>query len=113
MNDNGVESVSLSISSKYYSDDLEEWISKHADTIEIYGSYNNLENSNDYPAMYECVHGVGSSNVCKKKNDVLYQTSNIIVLNKQICFFSGNSYLTPYTMIKRYEKVEKKEHSWN
>lgn len=102
MVESNVDCVAISLSSKCYSEELENWISHNSDKIEIYASYNNTLNSFDYPAQYESVIGVGTSEVVNSKDiDVLYKSNNIIVMSFGIKRYSGNSYLTPYTMLKR------------
>lgn len=43
MIDNKVSCVCISLSSAYYSEDLQTWINKHNKEITIYASYSNLE----------------------------------------------------------------------
>lgn len=99
MMENGIEYVSISYSGKYESEELEDWINKHSDKITIYASYNNYSNTLDYPAMYKNVIGVGC-NVTKKK-DVSVRNNRLIVCDGISLFsYQGNSYMTPYIMIK-------------
>lgn len=71
---NNVEKVNISLSSKEYSDELNNWISLHKDVIKIYASYNNLINSYDYPAMYDYVIASGSNkNIEYKDIDFNYK----------------------------------------
>lgn len=101
MADLNVDCVTISLSSKHYSEELENWISNNSDKIEIYASYNNTLNSFDYPAQYESVIGIGTFEVVNSKNiNILYKSNNIIVISSGLKRYSGNSYLTPYTMLK-------------
>ena len=101
MKDNDVNCVSVSLSSKYYSDKLETWIEDNRREIKVYASYNNELNSMDYPAMYKGAIGIGSSKkINSKKSDVIFHTNKIIMIGNGINYYHGNSYLTPYTMIK-------------
>lgn len=59
---NNISKVNISLTSKQYSKDLENWISQNKDSVQIYASYNNLLNSYDYPAMYDNVIASGSNN---------------------------------------------------
>lgn len=100
MKDNKVERVAISLSSRYYSDELEAWIADNSSEIKIYASYSNIANSFDYPAQYDGVIGVGTNDVLKnKENDILYKSCNIIAFTLKPGIYSGNSYLTPYAMI--------------
>ena len=99
---NDVKYVSISYSGKYESKKLENWIDKHSDEITIYASYNNYINTLDYPAMYKKVIGVGC-NVTKKR-DVSIRNNKLIVCDGSSFFsYEGNSYMTPYIMIKDQE----------
>lgn len=101
MKDNNVDYVSISLSSKFYSDKLEEWIKDNESEIKVYASYNNALNSLDYPAMYKGVIGIGSSKkINPKKDDIIFHTNKIIVIGNGINYYHGNSYLTPYIMIR-------------
>lgn len=103
MLDKKVDCVTISLSGKRYSEELEEWITRHCDDIKVYASYNNLLNTFDYPAQYDKVIGVGTNELLNGKDmDVLYRTHEIIVLSGGIKIYSGNSYLAPYTMLKNY-----------
>lgn len=101
MLENGVEYVSISLSSKYYSNELQQWITAHSDEITIFASYNNTINTLDYPAKYKNLKGVYSStNVEAKSIDVFFRSNNIILISDGIHFYRGNSYLSPYAMIQ-------------
>lgn len=96
-----VNCVVLSLSGKRYSEELEKWISAHINRIKIYACYNNLLNTFDYPAQYEGVVGVGTTDVMQHKDsDILYKSYNIIVMSPRIKYYQGNSYLAPYAMLK-------------
>lgn len=98
MLNNNVKKVDLSISTKIYSKDLENWIKEHNKSIQLYSSYNNLLNSRDYPAMYDYVIASGSnSKIPYKDFDTKYK-KNIIILNGKT--YEGNSYLSLYTLLK-------------
>lgn len=101
MLDSKVDCVAISLSSKRYAEELENWITQHKDKIKIYASYNNNWNSFDYPAQYEGVVGIGTEDTLNsKKEDILYRSYEIIVWCSKIKRYRGNSYLTSYTMIK-------------
>ena len=98
---NEVKFVCISLSSKYYSEDLQSWILENKDQITVYASYNNVINDLDYPAKYEGVIGIGSSlKIKKKKEDIIYKNSKIILISNGFYYFNGNSFLAPYTMLK-------------
>lgn len=97
-----VKIINLSLSTKKYSSDIQDWVNKNTD-IKVYASYNNLENSYDYPAMYENVYGCGKKGKIKtKENDYMYTSNKIVLLNDIKNKYEGNSYLTIYTSIKEY-----------
>lgn len=101
MKKNGVRYVSISLSSKFYSDEVQSWISKNKNDIVIYASYNNELNTLDYPAKYNDVIGVGSSpKIEKKKCDVIMKSSKIVLISNKLKFYYGNSFLTPYVMLR-------------
>lgn len=94
MEKNNVAKVNISMSTKFYSSELEEWIKEHPQ-IQIYCSYNNLVNTYDYPAMYENVIGSGiSKDIEYKDNDKKYHSNRIILFNKGVHFYKGNSFLS-------------------
>lgn len=112
MIDNKVNCVCISLSSAYYSEELETWINKHHEEITINASYSNLYNTIDYPAQYANVIGVGSGlRVTYKENDTKYRTNKILLIRKGIYLFNGNSYLAPMQMVsdKRKEKFYGKD----
>jgi hypothetical protein len=96
----GVKRINISLSSKIYSDDIQNWVTNHAD-IAVYASYNNKMNSYDYPVMYDGViaSGVSGEVVDFKKNDVKYKTKKIISAFS-LKLYSGNSYLSLISMLE-------------
>lgn len=103
MKENDVKRINISLSSKYKSYELEEWIKQNKD-IKIYCSYNNYFNSvKDYPAMYDSVVASGSNDKINYKTiDLKYNNNKIILINKNgIQFFEGNSFLSLYTMLSK------------
>lgn len=100
MLNNGVDKVNISLSSSFYSKELEKWISTNADYIKIYASYNNKINSLDYPAMYQNVIGSGYNKKIKYKDiDKTYKTNKILVWTNILEKYEGTSYLSPWTML--------------
>ena len=100
MKEYGVNRINISLSSKVYSTQLQEWIDNNPDII-VYASYNNKVNTFDYPAMYENVIASGEKNskIEFKKNDVKYKSKKIIsIRNKQL--YNGNSYLSLISMFE-------------
>lgn len=96
----GVNRINISLSSKVYSTQLQEWIDNNPDII-VYASYNNKVNTFDYPAMYENVIASGEKNskIEFKKNDIKYKSKKIIsIRNKQL--YNGNSYLSLISMFE-------------
>lgn len=100
MKNRGVKKINISLSSKIYSDDLQNWVSEHQD-IKIFASYNNKINTYDYPAMYEGVVASGKYNdVIKfKENDVKYNSMDIIGIFS-LKKYSGNSFLSLISMFE-------------
>ena len=71
----------------------------------VYASYNNELNTLDYPAGYKGVIGIGSSKKIKRKsNDVIFRTNRIVAFFNGIRYYEGNSYLTPYVMLRDSKK---------
>lgn len=100
MKENNISKVNISMSSKVYSKELEDWIDSNKDIVQVYASYNNLTNSRDYPAMYKNVISSGiSKNINFKDIDVKYRNNNIIVSSEPFKVYKGNSYLSLLTMI--------------
>ncbi len=105
MIENSVSKVNLSLSSKIYSEQLNQWINDHKDDIEIYASYNNNINSYDYPAMYSNVVASGKKSPIKFKDiDYSYASSNIIYIGSGVKLYEGNSYLSVLTLIRKSTK---------
>lgn len=74
--------------------------------MQIFSSYNNEDNSLDYPAMYEQVVASGSSqNIEYKENDRKYITNRILLWNQGVHYFEGNSFLSLETLLEK--QVEK------
>ncbi|CDE42591.1 putative uncharacterized protein [Clostridium sp. CAG:411] len=105
MKDRKVKFVSISLSSKFYSEELQEWINANKNKVIVYASYNNELNTLDYPAGYKGVIGIGSSKKIKRKsNDVIFRTNRIVAFFNGIRYYEGNSYLTPYVMLRDSKK---------
>lgn len=100
MLENDVDAVSISLSSKYYSEELEDWIEQNSNKMTIYASYSNEANTFDYPARYDGVIGVGTVDTPEIGNkDVVYRTNNLVTITSKLKIYKGNSFLAPYTMI--------------
>ena len=96
-----VKNVSISLSSKEYSSELENWIYKNSDRLTIYASYNNVANTYDYPARYEKVIGVGLCDTPDiKQRDIIFNSYKLIIISRNFKVYKGTSYLTPYVMMK-------------
>lgn len=101
MVENNVSIVNISLSSKFYSSELDNWIINHPE-IQIYASYNNKLNTSDYPAMYSEVIASGADdNIEYKEIDERYASNQIVLWNHGIHFFHGNSFLTVETIFER------------
>lgn len=99
MKENDVERINISLSSKYKSRELAEWIIDNPDIL-IFCSYNNQDNSFDYPAMLDGTISSGiSDKINYKEQDKKYPSYNIIIINNGLHFYSGNSYLSLETML--------------
>jgi uncharacterized protein YprB with RNaseH-like and TPR domain len=96
---NHIKKVNLSLSSKNYSVELENWIYNNRKEITVYCSYNNKINTLDYPAMYENVIASGHNNITYKECDIKYRSNRIIVL-PQIKTYEGTTFLSVITMLK-------------
>ena len=91
---NGVRYINISLSSKYYSEDLAKWINSNKDIV-IFCSYNNQNNTADYPANYKnTIASLQKGQKHKNVNCVIYRSNNIIVINKRIYYYKGNSFLS-------------------
>lgn len=102
---NNISKVNISLSSKQYSKDLENWISQNKDSIQIYASYNNLLNSYDYPAMYDNVIASGSNKKIDFKDiDKYYRKSTILVFPKMNSYH-GNSFLSMLTLVDDMKNI--------
>ena len=100
MLDNNISCICISLSSSYYSNELQDWLHQNASVVKVYASYNNTPNTFDYPAQYTDVIGVGSNPEIAYKNvDIKYRSSKVIIINHGIFFFDGNSYLAPLQLI--------------
>lgn len=100
MLDNDIDKVCISLSSSFYSKELEKIINNNRDNLEVYACYSNLYNTVDYPAQYSNVIGVGSNpKVAYKSSDIKYKSNKIILVNGGIYWYNGNSYLAPMQMI--------------
>ena len=88
-----------SLSSKRKSHELQEWI-KDNEEMRIYCSYNNKDNTYDYPAMLSGVTASGANKYIEyKPNDCKYNSNRIVIFNKGIHLFYGNSYLSIETLL--------------
>ena len=106
MIDKGVQYINISLSSKKYSESLNEIIHLNNKVVNVYSSYNNLTNSFDYPSMYKDVIASGyiNKNMEYKKNDEIYHSNKIIVFPYDYNIkYMGNSYLSMLTMLRDVE----------
>ena len=60
MENENIQYVNLSLSTKKREETLQEWLNNTE--LRVYSSYNNLLNSLDYPSMYENVIASGCDN---------------------------------------------------
>ena len=100
---NSVKKVNISLSNKKKYLELEKWIDEHKDTIKVFASYNNVHNTNDYPAMFKNVYASGTdSNIDYKSIDFHYRSNRIVMCHglKRIMLYRGNSFLSVYSMMK-------------
>lgn len=96
---NNIKIVNISLSSKQKSKKLQDWIDNNKD-VQIYCSYNNKDNTFDYPAMLSGVIGSGANrHIDYKDNDCKYSSNRIVLFNKGVYFFNGNSYLSIETLL--------------
>lgn len=103
MKENGVTNVNVSLSSKSYNQELADWIIQNSE-VRLFCSYNNKDNTLDYPAMLEGTISSGvSDKIMYKQEDRKYNSNSIIVINRGIHFYKGNSYLSLETMLS-YEE---------
>lgn len=97
---NGVKKINISLSSKNKSELVEKWINDNPEIL-IFCSYNNQINSYDYPAMFDRVIASGSNSKIKyKENDKHYCSNKLLIINKGIHFYNGNSYLSLETLLE-------------
>lgn len=89
-----VSIIVAGLSSNYYSEELKNYLQENQNNFYVYASYNNLEQSIDYPAMYPTVIGCGKTRSTAKSNDMLYRTSKIILLSMKPKLYNGNSFLS-------------------
>lgn len=99
MKEHNIKRVNISLSSKRKSNELQEWI-KDNEEVQIYCSYNNKDNTYDYPAMLAGVTASGANKYIEyKPNDCKYNSNRIVIFNKGIHLFYGNSYLSMETLL--------------
>lgn len=100
MKDKNINVINISLSSKKYSSEIENWIKSNPE-IKVYASYNNLANTFDYPAMYGETIGVGkrNANISYKERDKVYFNNRIIILPNLFKVYEGNSYLSLYEIL--------------
>lgn len=99
MVENNISNINISLSTKYYDTDISTWIKIHPE-IHVYCSYNNKDNSYDYPAMYEGVIGSGASkNIKYKAIDKQYYSNQMLIVNNGLHYYYGNSFLSLETML--------------
>lgn len=96
---NDIREVNISLSSKEYSAELDNWISEHSSEIIVYASFNNLKNSYDYPAMLPGVVASGMDPLEYKEGDIIYKKNRFIFL-PSFKKFEGNSFLSLVSMIE-------------
>lgn len=103
MVENSVKKVNISLSNKKKHLELEKWIDEHKNTIKVFASYNNVHNTNDYPAMFKNVYASGTdNNIDYKSIDFHYRSNRIVMCHslKRIMLYQGNSFLSVYSMMK-------------
>lgn len=103
LKDKGVQSINISLSSKMYSQKIQDWILEN-NNIKVYASYNNMKNSFDYPAMYKGViaSGIEEKEIQYKDTDIKYATRKIFCINK-MNLYEGNSFLSLISMLENKE----------
>ncbi|BCJ93542.1 hypothetical protein acsn021_11110 [Anaerocolumna cellulosilytica] len=100
MVNNNIKKVNISLSSKIYSLEVQEWIKENKDKITIFCSYNNRLNSSDYPAMYENVIASGfNGQISYKSIDKKYGGNKILLLS-DFSYYEGTSYLSLITLVR-------------
>ena len=91
------------MSSNKFSEELQDWINKNKE-FQIYSSYNNIENSFDFPAMYENVISSGTSKeIMHKESDVFYKSNKLIIKFNISKAYKGNSYLSLVTLLNEMD----------
>lgn len=94
MKNNDVQYINISLSSKEYSSKLNDIILENKG-LKIFCSFNNYENTYDYPAMYNNVYGVGLLTESNKNEiDIIYKSNRVIIMNKGINYYEGNSFIS-------------------
>ncbi len=100
MKQKGIRHINISMSSNKFSNKLQNYIENNQDELKVFASYHNLEQTLDYPAMYDNVIASGKkSRIIFKNNDIEYRSNNIVLISKDIKRYSGNSFLSIITMI--------------
>lgn len=104
LKDMGINKINISLSSKIYSNEIQDWIHANKD-ITVYASYNNSVNTFDYPAMYDGVIASGENrkNTEFKEIDIVYNSKTILSLNT-FKVYKGNSYLSIISMVENKER---------
>lgn len=101
MKEKGIRKVNISLSTKKYSDKLENWIKENNNLVTVFASYSNEKNTYDYPAMYKYVVGTtGIAGSPIKDNDIEY-SSNYIIDMVNFEYYKGNSYLSLISMFQK------------
>lgn len=102
MKENNVRYVSISLSGKYYSKDIIQWLQDNRDII-CYASYSNYKNSFDFPASYDEVIGVGTKKDKINNKEGVYFRTNKLLIVPTLKYYEGNSFLAPYALLKNLE----------
>lgn len=96
----GIKRINISMSTSHYSEEFEKYLLNLPIDVEVFASYSNFDRTNDYPAMYKKVVGVGKKSVIPfKKEDITYNSSKIILISNDLKLYNGNSYLSLYEAI--------------
>ncbi len=105
MKKKGITKINISLSSKIYSSNIQQWILNNKSSINIFASYSNKSNSYDYPAMYYGVTGsIGNydnSVFSIKKIDKIYNSYYILDI-RNFTYYKGNSYLSLVSMFSNF-----------
>jgi len=100
--ENNIDLINLSFSTNILNSELFEKINEVSDSgIIVVASYSNLNNTYDYPAMYNNVIGVKATKAKKiiVNNDIVYAYGNKVVTtnnNGEYIQVSGNSFATAH-----------------